>query len=187
MTESDGGLSPGEAVLLLALNRRAEADLRRAFEESSEFVFGEREDDEAFEERWGARVTQVYLEGARSSISRFVEHAYLGAVEDADGLLESLSIAPDEAPPRPPLSPDEIESIEDDRLRALAWDLDAVARAIDYAADPTLPDLAREQPQPWIPEADRVRLELARRLLASVYRRLSENIGDELAAYRRDE
>lgn len=187
MTDHIGRLDTGEALLLLALYRRAERALRRAFEESTAFVFGDREDDQAFEDRWGARVTQVYVEGARNSIPRFVEHAYLGDLDDVDELLESLPVGTDDLSPRPPLSPEEIESIADDRHRALAWDLDAIARAIDFTTDPMLPDLAREEPRPWIPESDRIRLELARSLLASVYRRLLEDIGDELEAYRREE
>lgn len=81
---------------------------------------------------------------------------------------------------RPPLPPDEIGAIEDDRLRALAWDLDAVARAYNYASDPTLPDLAREDPSPWVAPEERIRLERASMLLFDVYARLIDRVGDDL-------
>lgn len=86
----------------------------------------------------------------------------------------------------PPLAPAAIETIEDDRLRALAWDLDAVARAYNYASDPTLPDLAREDPAPWLSPEERVRLERASTLLYDVYERLVERVGDDLRRHRRE-
>lgn len=86
----------------------------------------------------------------------------------------------------PPLSPDEIDAIEDDRLRALAWDLDATARAYNYASDPTLPDLAREEPSPWVAPEEQLRLELASKLLFDVYERLVERVGDDLRYHHRD-
>lgn len=85
-----------------------------------------------------------------------------------------------------PLSPDEIEAIEDDRLRALAWDLDATVKAYNYASDPTLPDLAREEPAPWIAPDEQLRLELASKLLFDVYERLVERVGDDLRRHRRE-
>lgn len=86
----------------------------------------------------------------------------------------------------PPLEAVEIDSIEDERLRALAWHLDALARAYNYASDPTLPDLLAER------EEDRTELEPAElatlneacdRLLA-VYDRLYERVWPELEEYR---
>lgn len=86
----------------------------------------------------------------------------------------------------PPLSPDEIDAIEDDRLRALAWDLDATARAYNYASDPTLPDLARAEPSPWVAPEEQFRLELASKLLFDVHARLMTRVGDDLRRHRRE-
>jgi hypothetical protein len=109
-------LTPDEALLLLVLRRRAADDLRRAFDEAVAFVFGDREDDAAFGANWGAPVTEVYVEGARNSISRFVEHAYLGDVEALDDVLESFDRVeePLDRGSRSRPSPAEIETIEDD-------------------------------------------------------------------------
>lgn len=84
----------------------------------------------------------------------------------------------------PPLTHDDIERIDDDRVRALAWDLDAIARAYNYATDPTLPDLARAEPAPWISSAERRRLERASALLLDVYERLIDRVGEDLADNR---
>lgn len=86
----------------------------------------------------------------------------------------------------PPLSPDEIDAIEDDPLRALAWDLDAIASAYNYASDPTLPDLAREEPSPWVAPEEQRRLELASKLLFDVFERVVERVGDDLRRHRQD-
>lgn len=85
----------------------------------------------------------------------------------------------------PPLSPDEIDAIEDDRLRALAWDLDAISRAYNYASDPTLPDLARKDPSPWLSADEQRRLERAAKLLFDAYERLDERVGEDLQRHRR--
>lgn len=84
---------------------------------------------------------------------------------------------------RPPLSSDEIEDIEDERHQALAWDLDAIATAYNYATDPLLPDLARDDTGTWIRGKEKIRLEEARSLLSEAYDRLDDRIGPELEQY----
>jgi hypothetical protein len=84
---------------------------------------------------------------------------------------------------RPPLGSDEIEGIEDERHRALAWDLDAIATAYNYATDPLLPDLARDDAETWIHGTEKSQLEAACSLLADAYNRLSDRIGPELEQY----
>lgn len=112
--------------------------------------------------------------------------------DDPDGAVEELSerivAHADAGKPwlPPPIAPADIETIEDDRLRALAWDLDAVARAYNYASDPTLPDLAREEPAPWVAPEEQRRLELSSKLLFDVYQRLLERVGDDLRRHRRE-
>jgi len=84
---------------------------------------------------------------------------------------------------RPPLDSNEIEAIEDERHRALAWDLDAIATAYNYATDPLLPDLARDDAETWIRGTEKIRLEGACSLLDDAYSRLSDRIGPELEEY----
>lgn len=85
---------------------------------------------------------------------------------------------------RPPLTHADIETIDDECVRALAWDLDAVARAYNYATDPTLPDLARAEAAPWISRGELRRLERASALLLDVYERLLDRIGEDLARHQ---
>lgn len=84
---------------------------------------------------------------------------------------------------RPPLGPDEIERIEDERHQALAWDLHAIATAYNYATDPLIPDLAREDAGTWIRGKEKIRLEEACSLLNEAYDRLYDRIGPELERY----
>lgn len=84
---------------------------------------------------------------------------------------------------RPPLDSDEIEGIEDERHRALAWDLDAIATAYNYATDPLLPDLARDDAETWIHGTEKIRLQEACSLLDAAHNRLSDRIGPELEQY----
>lgn len=85
---------------------------------------------------------------------------------------------------RPPLEKDEIEEIDDEELRALAWDLGAIATAYNYATDPTMPDLAREDARTWIRGKEKIRLEEACSLLKEAYDRLYDRVGDDLEPYR---
>lgn len=87
---------------------------------------------------------------------------------------------------RPPLTNEQIERIDDDRVRALAWDLGAIARAYNYATDPTLPDLARAEPAPWISPEELLRLERAAALLFDVYERLLDRLDEDLASHPAD-
>lgn len=87
---------------------------------------------------------------------------------------------------RPPLEKEEIEKIEDDELRALAWDLDAIATAYNFATDPTIPDLAREDVGAWIREGEKIRLERACSLLKEAYDRLYDRVGEDLEQYGED-
>lgn len=86
----------------------------------------------------------------------------------------------------PPLDVAEIESIEDERLRALAWHLDALARAYNYASDPTLPDvLAEREEDRWeLNTAELATLNEACERLLAVYDRLYERVWPELEDYR---
>ncbi|EMA45167.1 hypothetical protein C448_07729 [Halococcus morrhuae DSM 1307] len=84
---------------------------------------------------------------------------------------------------RPPLDSDEIETIEDERHRALAWDLDAIATAYNYATDPLLPDLARDDAEAWIDGEEKDQLEEACSLLDNTYSHLYDRIGTELEQY----
>lgn len=85
---------------------------------------------------------------------------------------------------RPPLDSDEIERIEDERQQALAWDLDAIATAYNYATDPLTPDLAREDAGTWIRGKEKIRLDEACSLLNEAYSRLYDRIGLELEQYK---
>ena len=84
---------------------------------------------------------------------------------------------------RPPLGPDEIEYIENERHQALAWNLHAMATAYNYATDPLIPDLAREDVGTWIRGKERIRLEEACSLLNEAYDRFCDRIGPELERY----
>lgn len=81
---------------------------------------------------------------------------------------------------QPPVNEDEIERIESEKLRALAWDLDAIARAYNYATDPTLPDLSREKSDTWLTDKEELRLEEACSLLKEVYDRIYRRVGEDL-------
>ena len=87
----------------------------------------------------------------------------------------------------PPLGSDEIERIEDERHQALVWDLDAIATAYNYATDPLLPDLARDDAETWIRGIEKSRLEEACSLLEDAYSRLDDRIGMELEQYETSE
>lgn len=84
---------------------------------------------------------------------------------------------------RPPLDSGEIEGIENERHRALAWDLDAIATAYNYATDPLLPDLARDDTETWIRDKEKIWLEEACSLLDDAYSCLYDRIGPELEQY----
>jgi hypothetical protein len=88
---------------------------------------------------------------------------------------------------RPPLGSDEIERIEDERHRALAWDLHAIATAYNYATDPLIPDLARNDAGTWIRSKEKIQLEEACSLLEDAYDRLSNRIKPELERYETPE
>jgi hypothetical protein len=96
-------------------------------------------------------------------------------IEDAEPMLQS------------PLEKDEIESIESEELRALAWDLDAVAKAYNYATDPTLPDITREDGDTWITNKEEIRLNEAGSLLKEVYSRIYGRVGEDLEGYSTEE
>lgn len=83
-----------------------------------------------------------------------------------------------------PLSEEEIEAIEDDRVRALAWDLQAIASAYNYATDPLTPDLARDDVDTWVDSETEARLSAAAALLEDAYEDLLTDVGDELDAHR---
>lgn len=87
---------------------------------------------------------------------------------------------------QPPLEEDEIERIDSEKLRALAWDLDAIARAHNYATDPTLPDLAREEGGTWLTRDEKLRLEQACSLLDEVYDCILDRVGDDLQQYKKE-
>jgi len=70
-------LSGEEARLFLSLLRRVEADLDRAVMDASEENFGEVDDSETYEEKWGASARRVSFEGTRRKYRQFVEHVYL--------------------------------------------------------------------------------------------------------------
>lgn len=85
---------------------------------------------------------------------------------------------------RPPLRSDEIKRTEDERHQALAWDLHAIATAYNYATDPLIPDLARDDAETWIRGKEKIRLEEACSLLDEAYGRLYDRIGPELERYK---
>ena len=115
-----------------------------------------------------------------------------GVAEDREEALEELrkGIAEniEDAEPflQPPLEKDVIESIESDELRALAWDLDAIAKAYNYATDPTLPDITREDGDTWITNKEEIRLKEAGSLLKEVYNRIYSRVGEDLEEYSRE-
>jgi hypothetical protein len=115
-----------------------------------------------------------------------------GMAEDREEALEELrkGIAEniEDAEPflQPPLEKDVIESIESDELRALAWDLDAIAKAYNYATDPTLPDITREDGDTWITNKEEIRLKEAGSLLKEVYNRIYSRVGEDLEEYSRE-
>ena len=232
---TDKHLTEAEAREFLSLLERVESDMDHAFSEASDRVFGERDEDDSFEERWGAPVRTVYIEETRGKLREFVEHTYLrndrdeetseegtpppldpddeytvgiaeeieedmaevareaGFSDDRDEALsevkELVAENADAGKPllRPPLSSDEIEDIEDERHQALAWDLDAIATAYNYATDPLLPDLARDDAETWIHRKEKIRLEEASTLLDEAYSRLYDQIGPELEQYETSE
>lgn len=85
---------------------------------------------------------------------------------------------------QPPLRKEEIDAIDDERLRALAWDLDAIARAYNYASDPTIPDLAREDNGTWIEPSEQVQLEEACSLLRTSFESIYRRVGTDLKQYK---
>lgn len=85
---------------------------------------------------------------------------------------------------QPPLQREEIEMIDDEKLTALAWDLDAIARAYNYASDPTIPDLAREDTGTWIEPTEQIRLEQACSLLQEGYESIYRRVEDDLEQYK---
>jgi hypothetical protein len=227
---SDKHLTEAEAREFLTLLERVEADMDRAFSEATDQVYGDRGEDDSFEERWGAPPSTVYVEETRGKLRQFVEHEYLrddphdetpedgtrpvtpdeeytveipDEIEDdaaeaardagfADDKEEALSelksrlaANAESGTPivRPPLSHDEIEHIEDEKHRALAWDLDAIATAYNYATDPLTPDLARDDAGTWIRGKEQIRLQEASSLLSDAYDRLNDRIGSELEQY----
>lgn len=227
---TDKHLTEAEARKFVALLEKVEGDMDLAFSEASEQVFGERDEDDSFEERWGAPPSTVYVEETRGKLRQFVEHAYLRddrheettedgtrhinsdgeyAVEIADEieddmaevaheaglsddredalaeLREVLAENADSGKPllRPPFGADEIKLIEDERHQALAWDLHAIATAYNYATDPLIPDLARDDAETWIRGKEKIRLEEACSLLDETYDRLYDRIGPELERY----
>lgn len=100
-------------------------------------------------------------------------------------LIENL----DEGKPwlHPPLDPETIDAIDDEELQALAWHLDALARAYNYASDPTLPDLLRPPGDRHdLTPDERHRLEHACDLLLTVYTDLLERVGPSLEPYTTD-
>ena len=76
--------------------------------------------------------------------------------------------------------PVEYVQIESEKLRALAWDLDAIARAYNYATDPTLPDLAHENRDTWLTAKEELGLEEACSLLKEAYDRIYRRVGEDL-------
>jgi len=112
-----------------------------------------------------------------------------GMAEDQEEALEELrrgiaeNIEDSEPMLQPPLGKDEIESIESEELRALAWDLDAIAKAHNYATDPTLPDTTREGGDTWITNKEEMRLKEASSLLKEVYDRIYGRVGEDLEEY----
>lgn len=116
-----------------------------------------------------------------------------GMAEDREEALEELreGIAEniEDAEPllQPPLEKDAVESIESDELRALAWDLDAIAKAYNYATDPTLPDITREDGDTWITNKEEIRLKEAGSLLKEVYNRIYSRVGEDLEEYSEEE
>lgn len=227
---SDKHLTETEAREFVALLEKVEADMDLAFSDASDRVFGEENEDDAFEERWGAPPSTVYVEETRGKLRQFVEHVYFRddpreeipedgtqpvnpddeyTVEIADEIEDDAAEAAREAgladdkeealaelkslfaenaesgTPilQPPLRHDEIERIEDERHRALAWDLDAIATAYNYATDPLTPDLARDDPETWIRGKEKIRLEEACSLLSEAYDRLDDRVGPELERY----
>lgn len=206
-------LTEREARRFLTLLERVENDLDQAFFEAADEVFSERCEDESasVEAKWGAPVSEIYVEGARHKLRQFAEHAYLTDdsnewdVEIADVAEEQAAVAndpglaseteealdefkallaenPDVGKPmlQPPLRKEEIDAIDDERLRALAWDLDAIARAYNYASDPTIPDLAREDNGTWIDPSEQVQLEEACLLLRTSFESISRRVGTDL-------
>lgn len=89
----------------------------------------------------------------------------------------------------PPLEGDEIEAIEDDELRALAWHLDAIATAYNYASDPTLPDILadQEEDRTELRPDEEIHLNEACDLLEDTYKRIYDRVGDDLKRYKRDD
>lgn len=226
---TDEHLTEAEARQFVALLERVEADMDLALSEASDQVFGEHDENDSFEEQWGAPPSTVYVEETRGKLRQFVKHTYLrddhhgeasedrtsadpdeeytveisdeieddmadvaceaGLSDDRDEALaelkDLLAENADAGKPllRPPLSSDEIEGIEDERHQALAWDLDAIATAHNYATDPLLPDLERDDAETWIHGKEKMRLEEACSLLDDAYSRLFDRIGPELEQY----
>lgn len=229
---TDKHLTEDEAREFVSLLEKVEADMDLAFSDASERIFGERDEADSFEEKWGVPPSTVFVEESRGKLRQFVEHAYLRddhheetsedgthpanpdddyTVKIADGIEGEVAEAAQEAgfsddrdealaalkrvlaentdsgKPmlRPPLDPDKIERIEDERHRALAWDLDAIASAYNYATDPLIPDLARKDVGTWIQGEEKRRLEQACSLLKDAYSRLYDRIGPELERYEK--
>ncbi|QSW99793.1 hypothetical protein [Haloterrigena alkaliphila] len=186
----DKRLTENEAREFLKLLDRVEDDLDDAFTDASEEVFGDGDPDDSFEEKWNAPVGQVYTEHTRGRLRTFVKHVYLQEeepVNDSEEIEDQENEYLGKAVLQPPLDDEEIEEIDDEKLRALAWDLDAIATAYNYATDPTIPDLARDDIGTWVDPKTEMRLTQARSLLKEAYDRLHGSIGDELEQYKTEE
>lgn len=74
---TDKHLTEPEAREFVTLLEKVEADMDLAFSDASDRVFGERDEDDSFEEKWCAPPSTVYVEETRGKLRQFIEHAYL--------------------------------------------------------------------------------------------------------------
>jgi hypothetical protein len=121
----------------------------------------------------------VIEEETRESFDEMLDELDLTEADFSERLVNSIG----DATPflEPPIETDDIEQLENEELRKLAWNLHALASGYNYTSDVVTPDILRDPPGTWVgPDVER-RVKAACQVIREVYVELLEEFNEQVA------